>query len=295
MDYGQPAHTEGLVRELQSCTDVRATLLRAVRLLPSDSALMTAFLSLSFDPETSDFITPPSRIQAIAAISAEYDVHTERSQAQDSHLRQAMNRTYLELGLGSLAVIPGLGTSSDYLLTDLWGTPKKEDITATPQTISTRPSRFATPVSWTSEPEDTNTRGLRHLSALLRTVLMSHPAVHHKEVITLVLEETARVAGGMREREEKNVKRRLYDAINVLLAVGVVVKEGPLLKWKGCAALRPAEIHTKQETLTDLVSRYIAIRHLLLRNSTEQLPKDISLPFLLAATPDSVENSVCIT
>lgn len=293
MDYGQPAHAEGLLRELQSSADVRTTLLRAVPLLPSDSALMSAFLALSFSPETSDFLSTPSRSQALAVISAEYDVRAERCDPEDTGLRQTMRRTYYDLGLGALAMLPSLGPAPEYLLTDLWGTPKKPALTETPQTASTRPSRYATPRSWTAETEhDGSARGLKRLSALVRAVVISRPSVPYKEVITQVLVEVARSAGGMREREEKNVKRRLYDAINVLLAAGTLAREGRALVWKGCPGLRPAELQTKEDTLRDLVSRHIAIKHLLLRNSTRHLPKGIPLPFILSVTPDSEDNFV---
>lgn len=296
MDYGQPAHAEGLLRELQSTADVRTALLRAVPLLSSDNALMNAFLALSFNPETSDFLSTPSRSQALAALSAEYDIKAQHSNPEDTDLRQIMSRTYYDLGLGALAMLPNLGPSPEYLLTDLWGTPKKEDLTGTPQTVSTRPSRYATPRSWTAETDsDGNARGLKHLSALVRAVVISRPSVPHKEVIAMVLEEVARSAGGMREREEKNVKRRLYDAINVLIAAGALAKEGRSLVWMGYPALRPAEQQAKEEALRDLVARYIAIKHLLHRNSSRHLPKGIPLPFILSVTPDTSDNSVGFT
>ena len=293
MDYGQPAHAEGLLRELQCSADVRTTLLRAVPWLSSDNALMNAFLALSFSPETSDFLATPSRSQALAAISAEYDVRAERCDPEDTGLRQTMSRTYYDLGLGALAMLPSLGPTPEYLLTDLWGTPKKEELTATPQTVSTRPSRYATPRSWTAETDnDGSLRGLKRLSALVRAVVISRPSVTHKEVVTQVLEEVTRSAGGMREREEKNVKRRLYDSINVLIAAGALAKEGRSLVWKGYPGLKPAELQDKEDVLRDLVSRHIAIKHLLLRNSTRQLPKGIPLPFILSVTPDSSDNFV---
>lgn len=44
---------------------------------------------------------------------------------------------------------------------------------------------------------------------------------------------TAEAAPGEAVSEPKNIRRRVYDAINVLMAMEIIAKDQKLLKWKG--------------------------------------------------------------
>jgi hypothetical protein len=43
----------------------------------------------------------------------------------------------------------------------------------------------------------------------------------------------------MQEKEEQNIKRRVYDALNVLISLGVLVKEGRKIACSKGKLLRP--------------------------------------------------------
>lgn len=71
--------------------------------------------------------------------------------------------------------------------------------------------------------------------------------------------------------DQKNVRRRVYDALNVLMAMGIISKEKKLIKWIGlpynrkqeCADLkiekkrREERVEAKCEDLKDLLTEVI--------------------------------------
>ncbi|KAH7857705.1 hypothetical protein Vadar_015568 [Vaccinium darrowii] len=56
--------------------------------------------------------------------------------------------------------------------------------------------------------------------------------------------------------EEKNIGRRVYDALNVLMALDVIVKEGLEIRWKGLPStdVKDMEQNKEQTPGTDLSS-----------------------------------------
>lgn len=38
---------------------------------------------------------------------------------------------------------------------------------------------------------------------------------------------------GQQQYDEKNIRRRVYDALNVLMAVGIILKDKKDIQWKG--------------------------------------------------------------
>lgn len=44
---------------------------------------------------------------------------------------------------------------------------------------------------------------------------------------------------GQQQYEEKNIRRRVYDALNVLMAMGIILKDKKDIQWKGlpCTSL----------------------------------------------------------
>ncbi|XP_037074949.1 transcription factor Dp-2-like [Pollicipes pollicipes] len=105
--------------------------------------------------------------------------------------------------------------------------------------------------------------------------------------------------------EQKNIRRRVYDALNVLMAMQIISKERKRIQWLGLAA-PPAEdspdleqekadcrqrISEKTQQLKDLVLRQIAFKNLVERNKaleeTEGPPEagsSVQLPFLVVNT-----------
>lgn len=122
--------------------------------------------------------------------------------------------------------------------------------------------------------------------------------------------------GGRESSEEKNIRRRVYDAFNVLIAVGSIEKDGKKdVFWKGfgngadggrgelSAQLQAARlenarhqqaIERKQEELQGLLSSQKVVNHLIetnpVRSVNEENASDIALhiPFMLVrAKPEA--------
>ena len=103
--------------------------------------------------------------------------------------------------------------------------------------------------------------------------------------------------------DEKNIRRRVYDALNVLMAMDIISKEKKEITWKGLPAtakvgdlesLRAekaraqASIEKKNAYLLELVEQYKSYQALLQRNAARAavgvVPSGIQLPFILVQT-----------
>lgn len=105
--------------------------------------------------------------------------------------------------------------------------------------------------------------------------------------------------------DQKNIRRRVYDALNVLMAMNIISKEKKEIRWIGlptnstqeCTDLeqekqeRLKRIKIKKQQLRDLLLQQIAFKNLVERNKNfNQLPTAnaiIKLPFIIVNTDKS--------
>ena len=113
--------------------------------------------------------------------------------------------------------------------------------------------------------------------------------------------------------DEKNIRRRVYDALNVLMAMNIITKQKKEIMWKGLPAtgdgdvahLRAekararAQIEKKNAHLAELVEQYNSYQALLQRNAARaaagMMPSGIALPFILVQTKPSATVEVEIS
>ena len=112
--------------------------------------------------------------------------------------------------------------------------------------------------------------------------------------------------------DEKNIRRRAYDALNVLTAMDIISKDKKYIRWKGFVngnlsradtgsrceeqerlhahiRLKKEELLEKEERLADLALHFVALRQLLRRNNDSDICSTcqsssnhkIYLPFVL--------------
>jgi hypothetical protein len=101
--------------------------------------------------------------------------------------------------------------------------------------------------------------------------------------------------------DQKNIRRRVYDALNVLMAIGVIAKDKKLIRWIGLPSGVRQEINElerekrelveaiafKQRIISERLRNEVAMRRLILRNKAldneGQLTDraTVKLPFLL--------------
>ena len=79
-------------------------------------------------------------------------------------------------------------------------------------------------------------KGLKLLSVIVKDIVEEKRAATYKEVADIILRANIKFEGLHLNskievaREEQNVKRRVYDALNVLISAGVLVKEGKYVR-----------------------------------------------------------------
>lgn len=75
-------------------------------------------------------------------------------------------------------------------------------------------------------------KGLKLLSVVVRNIVIDQKSVTYKEVADIIMqdiikyEKTNPRSFNDISKEEQNIKRRVYDALNVLIASGILLKEG---------------------------------------------------------------------
>ena len=104
--------------------------------------------------------------------------------------------------------------------------------------------------------------------------------------------------------DDKNIRRRVYDALNVLMAMDVLIKEKKEIRWKGLPTMtasscnldslhceyarRQSQVMEKRQALQRALSHSISLRNLVRRNRDQQPSRSddakIALPFVIINT-----------
>jgi transcription factor Dp-1 len=103
--------------------------------------------------------------------------------------------------------------------------------------------------------------------------------------------------------DEKNIRRRVYDALNVLMAMDIISKEKKEISWKGLPSnahhdlemlkreghFREKEVERKRESLRELLVQQVCFRNLVEHNRVGESKEDekIPLPFIVVNTHSS--------
>lgn len=161
-------------------------------------------------------------------------------------------------------------------------------------------------------------KGLRHFSMKVCEKVESKGRTTYNEVADELVAEftnpdsphvspdqgadTVSVRAGQQQYDEKNIRRRVYDALNVLMAVGIILKDKKDIQWKGfpsasiddVADLKAesmrirGRIERKAAYLHELQSQMTGLRNLVSRNESlsqgnNSVPH-VALPFILVQT-----------
>ncbi len=155
-------------------------------------------------------------------------------------------------------------------------------------------------------------KGLRHFSMKVCEKVESKGTTTYNEVADELVAElqngTLDETGLGYGYDEKNIRRRVYDAINVLMALDIISKEKTNITWRGFPEARPAsaqvarlqaeqynllsEVSRKMAFLSELTEQQRALAHLLERNGRHPEGATsgtaLHLPFILVQSkPDA--------
>ncbi|CAH2066667.1 unnamed protein product, partial [Iphiclides podalirius] len=153
-------------------------------------------------------------------------------------------------------------------------------------------------------------KGLRHFSMKVCEKVRNKGFTSYNEVADeLVLEFAAGMHGSAdsQQYDQKNIRRRVYDALNVLMAMNIISKEKKEIRWLGlptnsvqeCTALEKEkqakleQIQKKTQQLQELILQHISFKSLIERNKeiekkgVKPSPSSaIHLPFIVVNTSD---------
>nr|XP_002763336.1 transcription factor Dp family member 3 [Callithrix jacchus] len=155
--------------------------------------------------------------------------------------------------------------------------------------------------------------GLQHFSMKVWEKVQKKGTTSSKEVVGELVTEFKAANNHLPPHEIacdlKNIKRRVYDALNVLMAMNIISREGKMIKWIGLIGLsttsaqdyqslqvekekRLERIKEKESRLQQLILQQIAFKNLVQKNryaeeqGSQQLPPSsvIHLPFVIVST-----------
>ncbi|XP_024524747.1 transcription factor-like protein DPB isoform X4 [Selaginella moellendorffii] len=153
-------------------------------------------------------------------------------------------------------------------------------------------------------------KGLRHFSMKVCEKVESKGRTTYNEVADELVAEFTNpngLVGSPDQYDEKNIRRRVYDALNVLMAMDIISKEKKEIQWKGLpsTSFTDAEqlkfvqeeqlrvrsrIEKKKKYLQELQDQIVGIQNLIHRNErmyngTGNFPAGgVALPFILVQT-----------
>ncbi|XP_064124698.1 transcription factor Dp-1 isoform X4 [Loxodonta africana] len=155
-----------------------------------------------------------------------------------------------------------------------------------------------------------NGKGLRHFSMKVCEKVQRKGTTSYNEVADELVAEFSAADNHILPNEsaydQKNIRRRVYDALNVLMAMNIISKEKKEIKWIGlptnsaqeCQNLeverqrRLERIKQKQSQLQELILQQIAFKNLVQRNRQAEQQANrpppsnsvIHLPFIIVNT-----------
>ncbi|KAM5560095.1 transcription factor-like protein DPA [Rosa sericea] len=154
--------------------------------------------------------------------------------------------------------------------------------------------------------------GLRQFSAIVCSKLKSKGRATYNEVADEIISELPGIYGETEALsevqlfDEKNIRRRVYDALNVLMAMDIITKEKKQIQWKGLPDTNVIDLEgikaqrvklmgrigAKEAYLKDLEEQMADLQNLMLRNkqllkSGNSCHKGFSFPFILAQTSNN--------
>uniref|UniRef100_A0A8C3UXP2 Transcription factor n=1 Tax=Catharus ustulatus TaxID=91951 RepID=A0A8C3UXP2_CATUS len=160
-----------------------------------------------------------------------------------------------------------------------------------------------------SKKGDKNGKGLRHFSMKVCEKVQRKGTTSYNEVADELVSEFTNSNSHLATDsayDQKNIRRRVYDALNVLMAMNIISKEKKEIRWIGlptnsaqeCQNLeiekqkRIERIKQKRAQLQELLLQQIAFKNLVQRNQQNEqqnqgppsLTSTIQLPFLIVNT-----------
>ncbi|XP_063710655.1 transcription factor Dp-1-like isoform X2 [Symsagittifera roscoffensis] len=163
--------------------------------------------------------------------------------------------------------------------------------------------------TWSPTPSDSKGKGLRHFAMKVCQKVQHKGVTTYNEVADELVSELfgnqkLETLSSEQQYDQKNVRRRVYDALNVLMALNIISKDKKEIKWIGLPTNSAQELKNlelerdqrlqrimeKKTQLQELILQHVAFKNLVKQNKEEEAanggqPPDpstvIRLPFIV--------------
>jgi hypothetical protein len=153
-----------------------------------------------------------------------------------------------------------------------------------------------------SAAAEKSSRGLRHFSMMVCKKVEEKGTTTYNEVADELVKQVVsdrRKEDPTGKFDEKNIRRRVYDALNVLMAMDIIAKEKKDISWRGLPTAakqdmdslqkeldyRTYQLEQKKEALKEALVQQVCFRNLVSRNQRRGAPEEkIPLPFIVVNT-----------
>jgi hypothetical protein len=104
-------------------------------------------------------------------------------------------------------------------------------------------------------------KGLKLLSVIVRDIVIEKQSTTYKEVAEIILKDTIKDehlnTSHKTEilKEEQNIKRRVYDALNVLISAGILIKDGKRVRKN--ENVMKIKINIKRSEINSMYSKFV--------------------------------------
>jgi Transcription factor DP/E2F/DP family winged-helix DNA-binding domain len=191
-------------------------------------------------------------------------------------------------------------------------TKSTKDAAATPRPADSKPTNSSSGNRTGSgskkaaavEPPKT-LKGLRHFSMMVCKKVEEKATTTYNEVADELVQQVMEVRqkeDSQDKFDEKNIRRRVYDSINVLLAMDIISKDKKQITWKGLPTMahhdiqllereeqaRKEQVKAKRRALQELLVQQICFRNLVRHNKHREVgtlhAEKVPLPFIIVNT-----------
>ena len=271
-----PSYIKDLIAELESSPFGDAILMKYHMKTISDPVLSRIYTSFHF-PE---FHEIPSN-EVIQKLSNEYLEDFPRIDSDSEGLKVGFTRIFYDNQINFLSDPSDFGLElqkSEIFEATSLNTLWSEDTSSSPIKI---PGSVKVP-----KTTQRSKNGLKVLSWKVKEIVQRLGSSTYQEVADILVKETEEEVEGA-AKDEKNIRRRVYDALNVLIAVGVLQKNNkkvePLARSESPAV-------EKLKKLKEIAERYLMIKALVERNrEAKESVQAVYLPFTLVVVGRKTE------
>lgn len=294
-----PGYIKYLLQDLKFTEDPVDVLIQYKSYTESDRKLLAIYQSLGYDQETQCFTKNISHKLAMNRIM-QYNKPDDANEAKTSELSLNCDKmitneflnTFLENNIQTLSEACDLGLDVSECEND-----SLEHMWSKPASLKSSDQQS----SCESIPKAN--KGLKFLASKVKSIIFSKGFHSYREVTDALIEELEISELLDKKKEEKNILRRVYDALNVLIAADIVVKSGKKYVWKHSGEdynelvenrilKKKMKIEAKRDYFNDIVHKYVATHHLLIRNREVYSEERIKIPFILVATEEHPDNFI---